>query len=56
MGKKKLKAVAIVRGTKALRAADPRGLVQAADEIAHDLKTDPSARSLYEIRHAARAW
>jgi aldehyde:ferredoxin oxidoreductase len=48
MGKKKLKAVAIVRGTKALRAADPRGIVQAADEIAHDLKTDPSARSLYE--------
>src|SRR2546421_1157684 len=48
MGKKKLKAVAIVRGTKALRAADPRGIVQAADDIAHDLKTDPSARSLYE--------
>src|SRR5207249_2626319 len=48
MGKKKLKAVAIVKGTKALRAADPRGVVQAADDIAHDLKTDPSARSLYE--------
>lgn len=48
MGKKKLKAVAIVKGTKALRAADPRGLIQAADDIAHDLKTDPSARSLYE--------
>jgi aldehyde:ferredoxin oxidoreductase len=48
MGKKKLKAVAIVKGTKALRAADPRGIVQAADDIAHDLKTDPSARSLYE--------
>jgi aldehyde:ferredoxin oxidoreductase len=48
MGKKKLKAVAIVKGTKALRAADPRGLVQCADDIAHDLKTDPSARSLYE--------
>jgi aldehyde:ferredoxin oxidoreductase len=48
MGKKKLKAVAIVRGTRALRAADPRGVVQAADDIAHDLKTDPSARSLYE--------
>jgi aldehyde:ferredoxin oxidoreductase len=40
--------VAIVKGTKALRAADARGLVQAADDIAHDLKTDPSARSLYE--------
>jgi hypothetical protein len=48
MGKKKLKAVAIVKGTKALRAADPRGLVQAADDIAHDLQNDPSARSLYE--------
>jgi aldehyde:ferredoxin oxidoreductase len=48
MGKKKLKAVAIVRGTKALRAADPRGLVQAADDIAHDLRTDPLAKSLYE--------
>jgi len=48
MGKKKLKAVAMVKGTKALRAADPLGLVRAADEIAHDLQTDPSARSLYE--------
>src|SRR5918996_4206799 len=48
MGKKKLKAVAIVKGSRALRAADPRGLVQAADDIAHDLQTDPSARSLYE--------
>ena len=41
MGKKKLKAVCIVRGTKALRPHDARGLVQAADDIAHDLKTDP---------------
>ena len=48
MGKKKLKAVAIVRGTRALPVADPRGLVQAADDIAYDLRTDPSARSLYE--------
>jgi aldehyde:ferredoxin oxidoreductase len=48
MGKKKLKAVAIVRGTRALRVADFRGVVQAADDIAHDLKTDPSARTLYE--------
>jgi aldehyde:ferredoxin oxidoreductase len=48
MGKKKLKAVAIVRGTKPLPVADPRGLFSVADEIAHDLKTDPSARSLYE--------
>jgi aldehyde:ferredoxin oxidoreductase len=47
MGKKKLKAVCIVRGTKALAAHDPRGLVQAADDIAHDLKTDPSTSTLY---------
>ncbi len=47
MGKKKLKAVAIVRGTKGLAAADPRGVIQAADDIAYDLKTDPSAKSLY---------
>ena len=48
MGKKKLKAVAIVRGAKALRVADPRGLLAAADEIAHDLRTNPAARTLYE--------
>ncbi|MGH7409436.1 MAG: aldehyde ferredoxin oxidoreductase C-terminal domain-containing protein, partial [Candidatus Methylomirabilales bacterium] len=48
MGKKHLKAVAIVRGSRGLAAADPRGLIQAADDIAHDLKTDPSAKSLYE--------
>jgi len=47
MGKKKLKAVCIVRGTKALSAHDTRGLIQAADEIAHDLKTDPSTSTLY---------
>jgi aldehyde:ferredoxin oxidoreductase len=48
MGKKRLKAVAIVRGTRALAAADYRGVIQAADDIAHDLRTDPSAKSLYE--------
>jgi len=47
MGKKRLKAVCIVRGTKALTAHDARGLIQAADEIAHDLKTDPSTSTLY---------
>src|SRR5262245_38360465 len=47
MGKKKLKAVCIVRGTKSLRVHDARGLVQAADDIAHDLKTDPSTSTLY---------
>ncbi|MBI3636015.1 MAG: hypothetical protein HY216_07340 [Candidatus Rokubacteria bacterium] len=48
MGAKRLKAVAIVKGTKALRVPDYRGVVQVADDIAHDLQTDPSARSLYE--------
>jgi aldehyde:ferredoxin oxidoreductase len=48
MGKKRLKAVAIVRGTKALRVADPQGLFQAADEISYDLKTNPTSKSLYE--------
>jgi aldehyde:ferredoxin oxidoreductase len=48
MGKKKLKAVAIVKGTRALRAVDPRGLMQAAEDMSHDLQSDPSARSLYE--------
>jgi aldehyde:ferredoxin oxidoreductase len=48
MGKKKLKAICIVRGTRGVSAADPRGLIQGADDVGHDLKTDPSARSLYE--------
>src|SRR2546422_8299255 len=48
MGKKKLKAVAIVKGTKSLRAADYRAVVQSADDIGHELKTDPSSKSLYE--------
>ncbi|MGH7318092.1 MAG: aldehyde ferredoxin oxidoreductase family protein [Candidatus Rokuibacteriota bacterium] len=48
MGRKRLKAVAIVRGTRPLRAADPRGVIAAADEIAYDLKTNPAARTLYE--------
>ncbi len=48
MGKKRLKAVAVVRGSRALAAADPHGVFEAAEEIAHDLKTNPTARSLYE--------
>src|SRR4029434_10705363 len=53
MGKKRLKAVAIVKGTKALRAADPRGLMQAAQEMSHDLQTARAARALSE--HGATA-
>ena len=41
MGNKRLKAVAIVRGSKSLRVTDPRGLWLAAEEIAHDLRFDP---------------
>lgn len=48
MGKKKLKALAIVKGTKPLAAVDPRGLMQAADDIAHGLRSDPAAYSLYQ--------
>ncbi|MGH7266035.1 MAG: aldehyde ferredoxin oxidoreductase family protein [Candidatus Rokuibacteriota bacterium] len=48
MGAKRLKAVAIVRGTRPIRAADPRGVIAAADEIAFDLRTNPAARTLYE--------
>jgi len=48
MGAKRLKAVAVVRGSRALWVADPRGVLQAAEEMAHELKTNPSARSLYE--------
>lgn len=47
MGKKKLKAVAIERGKKGIAAAHPRALYAAADEIAHNLKTDASTRGLY---------
>ena len=54
MGNKRLKAVAIVRGSKALRAADPRGLWMAAQEIAEDLQYDPSTRVTVRIWHAAR--
>ncbi|MCH8882375.1 MAG: hypothetical protein IIA41_02625 [SAR324 cluster bacterium] len=47
MGVKRVKAVAIVRGSKALHPHDPKGLLQAADVIAHELKTNPSSSVLY---------
>jgi aldehyde:ferredoxin oxidoreductase len=49
MGAKRLKAVCIVRGTRALTAHDARGLMQVADDIAHDLKTDPASSTLYRL-------
>lgn len=49
MGGKRLKAVAIARGRHGVKIADPDGVRSVADVIAHDLKTDPSTRSLYEL-------
>ncbi|MFH1609474.1 MAG: aldehyde ferredoxin oxidoreductase C-terminal domain-containing protein [Candidatus Bipolaricaulota bacterium] len=48
MGSKRLKAVAIERGSKGIAAAHPRALFAAAEEIAHELRTDPSTRTLYQ--------
>lgn len=47
MGKKKVKCVAIARGTKGLKVHDPAALYAAAEEISWDLKNDPSTTSLY---------
>ena len=56
MGKKKLKAVCIVRGHEgAARRTTRAGSSQAADDIAHDLKTDPVDVDALQLRHAARA-
>jgi len=48
MGSKRLKAVAIVRGSRGLRVADPRAVFRSADEVGHELRTDLSSRMLYE--------
>jgi aldehyde:ferredoxin oxidoreductase len=48
MGAKRLKAVAIVRGSRALSAHDPKGLYQVADLIGHQLRTDPTTKGLYQ--------
>src|SRR5919202_1924638 len=37
-----------IAGENQVRVADPRGLWLAAEEIAHELKFDPSTQSLYE--------
>ena len=47
MGNKRLKAVAIVRGSKSLGVA-PAWPVAGRRGIAHDLRFDPSTQSLYE--------
>ena len=47
MGMKKVKCVAIVRGTKGLRLHDQAGMLQAADSISHELKNHPNNRQRY---------
>ena len=49
MGSKKVKCVAIVRGTHPIQVHDPAGLYAAADEISWDLKNDPSTSGLYNF-------
>ncbi|MCZ6474073.1 MAG: hypothetical protein O6934_11595 [SAR324 cluster bacterium] len=49
LGDKKVKAVAIVRGTKPLAAHDVRGLYHVADTIAHELQTNPTTKGLYAL-------
>lgn len=47
MGAKRVKAVAIVRGDKALKVHDSKGLMQVADTIGYELRTDPTTKGLY---------
>lgn len=49
LGKKKVKCVAIVRGTHGVRVHDPAGLFQAADIISHELKNDATTSGLYNF-------
>ena len=49
MGAKRVKAVAIVRGGKALRVHDAKGLTAIADTIGHNLRTDPTTKGLYAL-------
>ncbi len=48
MGKKKRQGGGHREGHQGTARRRPTGVMQAADDIAHDLRTDPSARSLYE--------
>jgi aldehyde:ferredoxin oxidoreductase len=47
LGKKKVKAIAIVRGTKALQVADPAGVWRAADALSDGIKSGPWGSGLY---------
>lgn len=47
LGKKKVKAIAIVRGTKALQVADPKGVWTAADALSDGIKNGAWGSGLY---------
>jgi aldehyde:ferredoxin oxidoreductase len=49
MGVKKLKAVAIVRGTKGLPVADAKGLFHVAETVSHELRNNPTTAWLYKL-------
>jgi aldehyde:ferredoxin oxidoreductase len=49
MGVKRCKAVAIVRGNRGVAVHDPAGLLKAADQISHSLRTNPTTQGLYEL-------
>jgi aldehyde:ferredoxin oxidoreductase len=47
LGNKRVKAVAIVRGTRGLPMADPPGVWRAADALSENIKTSPAGSGLY---------
>lgn len=49
LGKKKVKCVAIVRGTRGVEVHDPAGLFQAADMISYQLKNAATTTGLYKF-------
>ncbi|MDH4249478.1 MAG: hypothetical protein OEW39_16855, partial [Deltaproteobacteria bacterium] len=49
LGSKRVKAVAIVRGNKALSVHDAKGLSAVADAIGYNLRTDPTTKGLYAL-------
>ncbi len=49
MGSKRVKALAIVRGSRALPVHDAAGLMNVADKIGYELRTDASTKNLYEL-------
>ncbi|HEU0167118.1 MAG TPA: aldehyde ferredoxin oxidoreductase C-terminal domain-containing protein [Chloroflexota bacterium] len=49
LGKKKVKAIAIVRGTRPLRVADPAEVWASADRLSENIKTGPFGQGAYKI-------